>query len=213
MTARAAAGTAGRQDADEDKRGRILRAAMETFVERGFASATTLEIATRARVSKRELYALVGNKEQMLAACISNRGRRMSLPGAFPRATNRDALRAALLAFAKTTLREITDPAVVEVFRLGIAEAKRSPAIARSIDSMGRAPASAALKALLDPARREGLLGPTDFEQMRAVFQGLLWGGLLIWILLGLEKPPTPKEIERRAEAVVSAFLEICGKS
>ena len=48
-------------------RERILAAAMETFMERGFANATTLEIATRARVSKRELYALGGNKEQMLA--------------------------------------------------------------------------------------------------------------------------------------------------
>ena len=196
--------------AADDKRSTILRAAMATFVERGFASATTLEIATRARVSKRELYALVGNKEQMLAACIENRGSRMRLPEDFPQVTDRGSLRAALLAFAKTTLREITDPAVVEVFRLGIAEAKRSPAIARSIDALGRAPASRALEALLEPARRAGLVR-LDFVQMRSMFQGLLWGSLLIWMLLGLEKRPSAKEIERRAEDVVSAFLQLCG--
>lgn len=212
MAARARAATADRQEADDDKRGRILRAAMETFREHGFAAATTLEIATRARVSKRELYALVGNKEQMMAACISERGRRMRLSEDFPQPTDRATLRAALLAFAKTMLREITDPGVVEVMRLGIAEAKRSPAIARSIDAMGRARASAAFEALLEPAHRAGLLRSADFAQIRSLFQGLLWGGLLIWILLGLEKPPTAKEIERRAEAVVSAFLQICGK-
>jgi AcrR family transcriptional regulator len=212
MAARARAASAGKKEADDDKRGRILRAAMETFREHGFAAATTLEIATRARVSKRELYALVGNKEQMMATCISERGRRMRLPEDIPEPTDRATLRAALLALAKTMLREITDPAVVEVMRLGIAEAKRSPAIARSIDSMGRARATAALEALLKPARRAGLLGSDDFAHMRSLFQGLLWGGLLIWILLGLEKPPAAKEIERRAEAVVSAFLEICGK-
>ena len=212
MTTRTRVANAGRKKADDDKRGTILRAAMETFREHGFAAATTLEIATRARVSKRELYALVGNKEQMLAACISERGRRMRLPENFPEPTNRAALRAALLVFARSMLGEITGPAVVEVFRLGIAEAKRSPAIARSIDSMGRAPASAALKALLEPALRAGLLGDVDFVYMRSLFQGLLWGGLLIWILLGLEKPPTTKEIEHRAEEVVSAFLRICGK-
>jgi hypothetical protein len=36
----------------------------------GYATTSTLEIATRARVSKRELYALVGNKQEMLIACI-----------------------------------------------------------------------------------------------------------------------------------------------
>lgn len=210
MTALAKAAIADRKD--NDKRGRILRAAMDTFVERGFAAATTLEIATRARVSKRELYALVGNKEQMLAACISNRGRRMRLPENFPEPTNRATLRAALLAFARTMLQEMTDPAVVEVFRLGIAEARRSPAIARSIDSMGRVPATSALKALIEPARNAGLLACNDFDQLKSLFQGLLWGGLLIWILLGIEKPPTAKEIERRSEVVVAAFLKICGK-
>ena len=204
--------TAGKKEADDDKRGRILHAAMETFREHGFAAATTLEIATRARVSKRELYALVGNKERMLATCVRERGRRMRLPEEFPEPTDRATLRAALLAFARTMLREITDPDVVEVMRLGIAEARRSPAVARSIDSLGRAPATAAFEALLAPAVRAGLLAADDRAQMKSLFQGLLWGGLLIWILLGLEKPPTGREIERRAETVVSAFLKICGK-
>jgi hypothetical protein len=81
----------------------------------------------------------------------------MRLPQDFPEPTDPATLRTALLALGKTMLREITDPAVVEVMRLGIAEAKRSPAIARSIDSMGRAPANAALEALLKPACRAGL--------------------------------------------------------
>ncbi len=36
---------------------RILDAAFEAFREKGYAATSTLEIATRARVSKRELYA------------------------------------------------------------------------------------------------------------------------------------------------------------
>ena len=43
-------------------RRRILEAAFAAFTKSGYAAASTLEIATRARVSKRELYALVGNK-------------------------------------------------------------------------------------------------------------------------------------------------------
>src|SRR5262244_3718612 len=90
-------------DAD-DKRNRILAAAMETFMEHGFAAATTLEIATRAKVSKRELYALVGNKEQMLAACVARRGQRMRLPEDYPAPTNMTALRQALRQYGATLL-------------------------------------------------------------------------------------------------------------
>ena len=206
-----AAGAAPDHQAEDDKRGRILSAAMETFREHGFAAATTLEIATRARVSKRELYALVGNKEEMLATCIAERGRRMRLPADFPETTDLATLRAALLVFAKTMLREITDTGVLEVMRLGIAEAKRSPAVARSIAAMGRAPATAAFEALVKPAQRAGVLDSRDGAGMKGTFQGLLWGDLLIWILLGLEEAPTPKEIDKRAEAVVAAFLDIYG--
>ncbi len=49
-------------------RERILKAAFAAFTRSGYATTSTLEIATRAQVSKRELYALVGNKEQMLIA-------------------------------------------------------------------------------------------------------------------------------------------------
>ena len=59
-------------------RGRILEAAFSAFTERGFAETSTLEIATRARASKRELYALFGSKQDMLVACISERAKRLT---------------------------------------------------------------------------------------------------------------------------------------
>ena len=68
----------GTMSSDIPPRERILHAAGELFTHHGFADVTMLDIATHARVSKRELYALVGNKEEMLAACIATRGARMS---------------------------------------------------------------------------------------------------------------------------------------
>jgi len=38
---------------------------MEAFMELGYHQASTLKIATRAQVSKRELYAAFGNKQAM----------------------------------------------------------------------------------------------------------------------------------------------------
>src|SRR3984957_4394906 len=70
------------KDADETVvRERILDAAFTAFIKSGYATASTLEIATRARVSKRELYALVGNKQETLIACISERAKRLDVDG------------------------------------------------------------------------------------------------------------------------------------
>jgi len=195
-----------------DARERILSAAWSLFMERGFAEATTLEIATRARVSKRELYALVGNKEAMLAACIAERGNRMRLPEGFPKPVDRAGLHAALRKLGATLLREITDPDVVAAFRLGIGEAKRSPAIARSIQARGREPARGALVGLLRSARESRLLKDADVAEMASRFAALLWGDALVWILLGLEKAPTAKEIERHAGETASQFLSLYGR-
>ncbi|HKE42316.1 MAG TPA: TetR/AcrR family transcriptional regulator [Casimicrobiaceae bacterium] len=193
-------------------RDRILQAAMGLFVERGFAATTTLEIATRARVSKRELYALVGNKDEMLALCIARRGNRMRLPEGFPEPTDRASLEAALRKYGATLLCEITQPAVLETFRLGIAEAKRSPAIARTLSERGREPARFALEALLTSARAAKLLADGNMDEMLHDFGALLWGNTMVWILLGLEKAPGPKEIERRAERAARRFLELYGR-
>jgi len=65
-------------------RRRILQAAFTLFRKSGYATTSMLEIATRARVSKRELYALVGNKQQMLIACISERANRLQVPADLP---------------------------------------------------------------------------------------------------------------------------------
>jgi len=192
-----------------DARERILSAAWDLFMERGFAETTTLEIARRAKVSKRELYALVGNKEEMLAASIAERGNRMRLPEGFPAPATREGLRKALTRFGATMITELTDPDVVAAFRLGIGEAKRSPGIARSIQARGREPARAALGGLLHAARESRLLKPGDEGEMISRFNALLWGDILVWILLGLEKAPGPKEVERRAVEAAQLFLSM----
>ena len=193
-----------------DARDRILQAAMQLFMERGFAETTTLEIATRARVSKRELYALVGNKDEMLALCVARRGGRMRLPEGFKEPRDRAQLEGALRKYGATMLRELLDPDVVEVFRLAIAEAKRSPSIAKSLSEGGRAPARAALERLLESARAANLLGDAGMADMVRHFDGLLgWTTFMVWVLVGLEKPPTAKEIDRRAEEAAAMFLQV----
>src|SRR3954447_11553462 len=82
-----------------EKRDRILEAAFAAFRERGYATTSTFEIAQRARVSKRELYALVGNKQALLVAAINRRARRLDLPADLPELRDRETLGEVLASF------------------------------------------------------------------------------------------------------------------
>src|SRR5947208_13664877 len=114
----------------------ILDAAFTAFMDSGYAKTSTLEIATRGRVSKRELYALVGNKQEMLIACISERAKRLDVPADLPVLRDRETLEQVLASFGAKLVREVSDPAVIAVFRLAIGEAVQAPELSRAIDSV-----------------------------------------------------------------------------
>lgn len=207
--AKASAAPPSRPDAEAaPARARILEAAFTAFSANGYAQTSMLEIATRAKVSKRELYALVGAKHDMLVACITERAGRLRPPVDLPDPGDRESLAGVLAAFGQRILREVSDPAVVGVFRLAIAEAERAPEIAQALDSIGRAAARKALTAVLETAQARGLLDG-DPAEMASQFLALLWGDLMVSLLLRLGDPPTPEAAARRARDAASAFLRL----
>ncbi|HTB95242.1 MAG TPA: TetR/AcrR family transcriptional regulator [Candidatus Sulfotelmatobacter sp.] len=198
-----------RKEGDEAAvRARILDAAFRAFMKSGYATASMLEIATRARVSKRELYALVGNKQEMLIACISRRARRFSAPANLPVLRDRETLRQVLASFGTTFVREVSDPTVIAVFRLAIAEVLQAPEVARALDSTGRQAGRAALRKIMAEAQASGLLTGHPAE-LAEQFGGLLWRDLLVSLLLGVVKRPSPREIAVRARNAAAAFLQL----
>src|SRR5215475_4197564 len=190
-------------------RKRILEAAFAAFTDLGYAEASTLEIATRAKVSKRELYACFATKEAMLAACIKSRAASMRRPLDLPRIDSRQGLVETLHALGETLLREASHPIVVGVYRLAVAESQRSPEIARILNDAGREANHAALAALLVQAQQRGLVAEGDTRSMAAQFLALLWGDLLLRLILGVAKRPTSGQATLRAREAASAFLAL----
>ncbi|MBV9173302.1 MAG: TetR/AcrR family transcriptional regulator [Chloroflexi bacterium] len=193
---------------DATVRDRILEAAFAAFMQHGYAATSTLEIATRARVSKRELYALVGNKQAMLVACITERARRLQVPPDLPLPRERDTLEQVLFSFGSQLVREISDPAVIGVFRLAIAEAVHAPEVARALDAIGRETSRSAVRDIMIRAQASGLLDgrPTELADQ---FGALLLGDLMISLLLGVARRPSPREIRQRARDATAAFLQL----
>lgn len=189
-------------------RERILDAAFAAFMKDGYAVTSTLEIATRARVSKRELYALVGNKEEMLVAAITRRARRLEAPADLPEPRDRHGFGKLLASFGAQLLREVTDPTVVGVFRLAIAEAVHAPEVARVLDSIGRATSRAALRKIMTQACTSGLVDGHPAE-LSPQFAALLFGDVMMGLLLRTTERPKQEEMEARARSAAAAFLQL----
>src|SRR6266436_6463966 len=198
-----------REGRDETEvRARILDAAFAAFTKSGYAATSTLEVATRGRVSKRELYALVGNKQEMLIACISERAKRLDVPADLPVPRDRETLEQVLASFGAKLAREVSDPTVIALFRLVIGEAVQAPEVARALNSIGREASRAALRKIMAEAQASGLLtgGPAELAEQ---FAGLLWRDLMVSLLLGVAERPNPREIAGRARDAAAAFLQL----
>lgn len=190
-------------------RDRICNAAFGAFLENGYEGTSTLEIATRAKVSKRELYAHFRDKREMFAAGVAARARRMSPAVDLPPAQDRASLAATLVAFGRNFLAEATHPTVVAVMRLVLAEAARSRELAETFHQSGREPPRLALVRLLAQAHEAGLIGDTPPERMAGQFFALLIGDQQMQLILGVIPAPGEAEIERRARAATDAVMTL----
>ena len=198
-----------RSSAENPMPERILGAAFKAFTEDGYAGTSTLEIARRAKVSKRDLYANFGSKHAVLVACIKSRADRMRLPPDLPTPRSRQMLASTLTVFATNWVREVSHPSVIATFRLAIAEATRSPEIAQALDRAGRDATRGALAELLANAQSSGLIGSGEPTEMATQYLGLLWEGLMVGLLLGVAATPDPAECERRATKATTAFMQL----
>jgi AcrR family transcriptional regulator len=199
----------GPAPAETGMRQRILGAAFTAFTQDGYAGTSMLDIATRAKVSKRDLYANFGSKQAMLVACIRGRADRMRLARPLPAPRSRQLLAATLTEFATNLVREVSHPSVIAAFRLAVAEASRSPEIAQALDAAGRDATRRILAELLAGAQSAGLVGLGEPAEMATQYQGLLWEGLIVGLLLGVAATPQPEEAERRAAKATAAFMAL----
>jgi AcrR family transcriptional regulator len=208
MATKTAAKQSPKADVEIPVRQRLIEVAFSAFMERGFAETSTLEIATRARASKRELYAEFGSKQDMLIACISERAKRFQMPANLPEPRDRETLARVLTAFGTGLLREVSDPAVITVFRLAITEAVRTPEVAQALNEKGIEASRGVLREVMTRARSNRLLSGEPAEMVDH-FVGLLWGNRMLGLLLGVIDRPSAHEIAGRAEAATAALLRL----
>ena len=196
-------------DALPPRRRAILIAAVGVLMEKGYARASTLEIATRARVSKRELYAEFGSKRGILEALIDVASTEMQVPLVAAEIGDRHALAAALSAYGVAALTTLCNPYVLAMYRLAIAEAPGNTELGEILDASGRAPNRRMLVELVQRGQAAGFLGAGEPLDIAREFFSLLIGDLMVWLLVGVNDAPDPPEIRARAERATRTVLTL----
>jgi AcrR family transcriptional regulator len=194
---------------------RILDAAQNVFLERGFEGASVDEIADVARAGKPTIYARFPGKEALFTAVMARHVREVT--DSFETiAPVGDTLEERLASIATAILRKILTVETVGLARAAIAEARRFPDLASSVHRMGRERGTeAAAQLLSEVAQSEAMRALPAFamDRRRATaqyFVELILLPMVMRALFGENLIALHAEIEPHVARTVAFFLAAC---
>jgi AcrR family transcriptional regulator len=192
-----------------ERRAAILEAAGKVFFSKGFDGATTLDIATAAGVSKRDLYTLFPTKDLILARLIEARVEQFAAPVTFRNPLSRAEVLATLEAFARGFLTFLLSHDPVSLYRLAIATAERNPAAGRALLSAGVDATITRINAYVGTAAAAGHLAivPADVPMAVAAFLNSAIGRLQMERLLDPASQVAPQRIEANVAAALRVLM------
>ena len=201
------------KDLAGDVKSRILDAAQQVFLKRGYQSASVDEIAEMAPVSKPTIYAHFDGKEALFEAVIARIITGLTnFEGYEPRGrTVTDKLTSVGTELVERFLED-----TVGVTRATIAEADRFPALSRHVHEAGRDRAASAVSHVLtDPTYKlqRGAKGPFSTKRSLAtaqIFMDLILLPMLMRALMGEDPKHLRKEVPGFVRERVNFFLAAC---
>lgn len=127
-----------RREEAGDVDARILSAATELFLEKGVAATSCDAVAARARVGKASLYSRYSGKDALFEAVVKHavESTTFKLDIADDLA---GTMKSRLALVGKAILSQALSPIPLELMRLFLTEARRSPDLIRQVDDMARA--------------------------------------------------------------------------
>jgi AcrR family transcriptional regulator len=198
-----------RTSARDQRRETILNVAREVFFEQGYTAASMSTIAARLGGSKGTLYNYFKSKEELFEAQVrdmcgaaADRILEVSEDGE-PVET--------LTRLGQQYLHHLFSQATVQMFRILVAEAQRSPELARVFYEVGPARGQKGLENYLQAAKARGLIEPADCALAAEQFLSLCKGRTHLQFLLNLIPALTPAQIRVQIAQAVSAFMRLYG--
>lgn len=189
----------------------ILRAAFDVFEEHGLHCATMHEVARRARVSKETLYARFDSKEGLFYALLAWGARHGDIETEQLLAATKGDPVATLRAFSEATLRAMTRPESLAVYRMAMGESGRDPELGRNFNQLSCGKNDGPLAETFDALAAAGMIEAASFEDYADTLVGLLRGNYYQELLTGTRPLPTDAEVAARASVSVDRWLKLFG--
>jgi AcrR family transcriptional regulator len=191
---------------------RILNAARQVFLERGFEGASIEEIAQVARSGKPTIYARFANKGALFTAVVM-RGVLVRIEQFKPDVPTGPTVKERLASLAVAVLEWILGGNNIGLMRLAISESSRFPDLAASVGAMARERGRQSVTQLLaEMAQADELgalpaFGPERIATTTRFFIDLIILPLLIRALLGEKLEQLQAEIKPHVARSVTFFL------
>jgi len=195
------------QDAAQDKREQIYRAAVAEFQEKGFRDASMDRISARAGASKRTVYKYFESKETLFRELIRRHWARFAESLNVRYEPGRD-IRAQLTALGQAEGALLASPEVMATTRLVMSEVLRSPELVEENEE--KTDFKAAFEIMLRDATIDGQLDVTDPRTAAEEFISLI-KGKAFWPVVFGAPVVTPQEMEQIVESSVEMIMRRYG--
>jgi AcrR family transcriptional regulator len=194
---------------------RVLDAARDVFLARGFEGATIDEIAERARSGKQTIYARFRNKSELFTAVVTRdlAGRITKFGGL---SLSGETTEQRFIEIAKTVLHWSLNEQRIDLMRLAIAEVQRFPELASSVSleaqSLSTQVAARLFSELAKSDRLDGLVAftPERMSTTARLFLDLVVVPFILRALFQRKLDDLRSEIDQHAERTVKFFLAAC---
>lgn len=192
------------------KQEKILDAAWQVFMDRGFEGASMDEIVRISGVSKPTLYRYFPDKRHLYSAIFTRECDRYAAQ-LFPPELDAADVAEALEQIARLYLKRLLSPQAQSAFRLAVGGALQFPDLARAFYATGPARGARHLEPLLSNFVARGDLEIDDIPLAAAQFLELCKADQFYKKVLAMIDTPAPAEIDRVAKGAVKVFMRAYG--
>lgn len=187
------------------KREAILQAALEVFLDCGYAATNMDTLAARAGVSKATIYAYFKGKDDLFGELIRQRCNRCFGPIEAPDVLVNDeaGVKAAMTRLARRFWDLVTSPEALGAYRIVVAEAPRFPEVGKAFYAAGPAQGYQAATCFFADLAGRRLLDVPDPRAAAVFFIGMLRSDLYTKRLLGFD------DDGRSVDAMIESAVDV----
>lgn len=195
-----------REALDSARMLKLIAAAEDIFLAKGYHTATMSDVAKAAGMSKKTVYQLIESKGELFAVLLAHHQSLLSFPENQPGWSIHEILTANLCCLGNFLLSKEQ----IAIVRLIMAEYTHSPDLGRLFHKKRVQKARSRLEICLSEIAADKGCALCNVREMSAMLFGMALGEFLLGALIGFRNLPSKSQLETRVRNAVEIFLTGC---